>query len=149
MRLAPDPDRIAIRFMRPGEEKEMKPNEYDPVVMRAIEGLSENEAYDKIQGDDYLQGLARMTRFDPVRKPEAAAALRKLMTRLDAPRYCDNPLCKRNGTCMHPKARCFWENLTIIQKLVFPALWRKVEEMEARGVEFNFAPAARPTQRRT
>jgi hypothetical protein len=49
---------------------------------------------------------------------------------------------------MHPKARCFWQNLTIIQKLVFPALWRKVEAIEAQGVEFNFPPAARPVRLR-
>jgi hypothetical protein len=123
-------------------------DKYDPVVMRAIEGLSDDEVYDKIHADDYLQGLARMTRFDPVRKPEQAAALRSLMTRLDAPKYCELPLCKRLGQCAHPKARCFWENLTIIQKLVFPALWRKVEKMEAAGIEFNFPPAARPTRKR-
>jgi hypothetical protein len=122
--------------------------EFDPVVMKAIKGLSRDEAYAKIGADDELQGLARMARFDPVRKPGEAAALRQLMTQLDAPKYCDIALCKRNGTCMHPKARCFWQNLTIIQKLVFPALWRKVEEMEAAGVEFNFAPAARPDNRR-
>jgi hypothetical protein len=121
--------------------------EYDPVVMKAIKGLSRDEAYAKIAADDGLQGLARMSRFDPVRKAEAAAALRKLMTSLGAPNYCDNALCKRLGTCTHPKARCFWQNLTIIQKLVFPALWRNVEEMESRGVEFNFPPAARPMGR--
>jgi hypothetical protein len=49
---------------------------------------------------------------------------------------------------MHPKARCFWRNLTIIQKLVFPAMWRKVEEMEARGIEFDFPPAALSMQGR-
>jgi hypothetical protein len=122
--------------------------EYDPVVMKAIKGLSRDEAYAKIHADDELQGLARMSRFDPVRKAEEAAALRSLMTRLGAPKYCDNALCKRIGACTHPKARCFWENLTIIQKLVFPALWRKVEEMEAAGVEFNFPPAARPMRGR-
>ncbi|MEA2839351.1 MAG: hypothetical protein QOF41_681 [Methylobacteriaceae bacterium] len=122
---------------------------YDPVVMRAIEGLSEKEAYDKIQADDELHGLARMARFDPVRKAEEAAALRKLMTRLGAVAYCELRFCQRAGECVHPKARCFWQNLTMIQKLVFPVLWRKVEEMEAAGVEFNFPPAARPTQRRT
>ena len=122
--------------------------EYDPVVMKAIKGLSRDEAYAKIHADDELQGLARMSRFDPIRKAEAAAALRNLMTRLGAPEYCDNALCKRIGTCTHPKARCFWENLTIMQKLVFPALWRKVEEMEARGVDFDFPPAARPMGRR-
>ena len=122
--------------------------EFDPVVMKAIKGLSRDEAYAKIHADDELQGLARMSRFDPVRKAEEAAALRNLMTRLGAPKYCDNALCKRIGTCTHPKARCFWENLTIIQKLVFPALWRKVEEMEAAGVEFNLPPAARPMRGR-
>jgi hypothetical protein len=122
--------------------------EFDPVVMKAIKGLSRDEAYAKIGADDELQGLARMSRFDPVRKAEAAAALRKLMTRLGAPKCCDIALCKRNGTCMHPKARCFWQNLTIIQKLVFPALSRKVQAMEAAGVEFDFPPAARPMQGR-
>jgi hypothetical protein len=122
---------------------------YDPVVMRAIEGLSEDAAYDKIHGDDELQGLARMARFDPVRKPEEAAALRALMNRLGAAAYCELRFCQRAGECVHPKARCFWQNLTIIQKLVFPAMWREVEAMEARGVEFNFPPAARPMQRRT
>jgi hypothetical protein len=106
---------------------------HDSVVMRAIAGLSDDAAYEKIGADDELQGLARMTRFDPVRKPQEAAALRDLMTRLDAPKYCDIALCKRNGACTHPKARCFWQNITIIQKLVFPALARKLKEMEAQG----------------
>jgi hypothetical protein len=123
-------------------------SEYDPVVMKAIEGLSEKEAYDKIHADDELQGLARMARFDPVRKSEEAAAMRALMNRLGAVAYCELRFCKRAGECMHPKARCFWQNLTIIQKLVFPAMWRKVEAMEAQGIEFNFPPAARPMRRR-
>jgi hypothetical protein len=55
-------------------------SEYDPVVMKAIEGLSEKEAYDKIHADDELQGLARMARFDLVRKAEEAAAMRALRT---------------------------------------------------------------------
>ena len=122
--------------------------EYDPVVMKAIKGLSRDEAYAKIHADDELQGLARMSRFDPVRKAEEAAALRKLMTNLGAVACCNNRLCRRAGQCMHPKVRCFWQNLTTVQKLVFPALWRKVEEMEAAGVEFNFPPAARPMQGR-
>jgi acetamidase/formamidase len=31
-----------------------------------------------------------------------------------------------------------------MQRVVFRAMWRKVEAMEAQGVEFNFPPAARP-----
>jgi hypothetical protein len=52
---------------------------------------------------------------------------------LKAPRYCDNPLCKRFGECMHPKVRCFWERLDLMQRVVFPAMRRKLKEMQARG----------------
>jgi hypothetical protein len=74
--------------------------------------------------------------------------MRALMNRLGAVAYCELRFCKRAGQCMHPKARCFWQNLTIIQKLVFLALWRKVEAMEAHSVGFNFPPAARPMRMR-
>jgi hypothetical protein len=71
---------------------------------------------------------------------QEAAAMRALMNRLGAVAYCELRFCKRAGQCMHPKARRFWQNLTIIQKRVFPAMWRKVEGMKAQGVEFNFPP---------
>jgi hypothetical protein len=116
----------------------------DPVLAKAIQGLSMQAAMDRVARDPALHGFSRMRTFDPARKPEETATIRKLMNNFGAAKYCDNPLCKRAGTCMTPKVRCFWENLTVVQKLVFPALWRKVEEMEAAGVEFNFPPAARP-----
>ena len=74
-----------------------------------------------------------MRTFDPQRKPEIAATIRKLMNGLNAAKYCDNPLCRRAGTCMTPKVRCFWEVFDLMQRLVFPAMARKLKEMQARG----------------
>jgi hypothetical protein len=74
-----------------------------------------------------------MRTFDPQRKPEHAAFMRKLMNNFGASNYCENPLCRRAGECMHPKVRCFWENFDLMQRLVFPAMRRKLKQMEAQG----------------
>jgi hypothetical protein len=71
--------------------------------------------------------------FDPQRKPEHAAFMRKLINNFGAANYCENPLCRRAGECMHPKVRCFWENFDLMQRLVFPAMRRKLKQMEAQG----------------
>jgi hypothetical protein len=97
-------------------------NEYDPVLAEAIEGLSMQEADNKIAADPDLHGFARMATFNFEGKPETVAVLRKLMTNAGAPAYCENGTCKRAGTCTHPKVRCFWENFVTMQKVVFPAM---------------------------
>jgi hypothetical protein len=75
----------------------------------------------------------RMRTFDPQRKPEHAALLRKLMHAFNAPRYCELAPCKRADKCMHPKVRCFWENFDLMQRRVFPAMRRKLKDMQAPG----------------
>jgi hypothetical protein len=108
-------------------------SDYDPVLAKAIQGLSMQEATDRVARDPTLHGFARMRTFDPARKPEIAATIRKLMNNFGAAQYCDNPLCRRAGTCMTPKVRCFWEVFDLMQRLVFPAMRRKLKEMQARG----------------
>jgi hypothetical protein len=105
----------------------------DPVLAKAIQGLSMQEATDRVARDPTLHGFSRMRTFDPARKPEIAATIRKLMNNFGAAQYCDNPLCRRAGTCMTPKVRCFWEVFDLMQRLVFPAMRRKLKEMQARG----------------
>ena len=105
----------------------------DPVLAKAIEGLTWQESSDRVAADPTLHGFARMRTFDPQRKPEIAATMRKMMNNLGAANYCDDPLCKRTGTCMSPKVRCFWEVFDLMQRRVFPAMRRKLKEMEARG----------------
>jgi hypothetical protein len=105
----------------------------DPVLAKAIEGLTWQQASDRVARDPTLHGFARMRTFDPQRKPEHAATIRKLMNGFNAPKYCDNPLCSRAGQCMHPKVRCFWEVFDLMQRIVFPAMARKLKEMQARG----------------
>jgi hypothetical protein len=105
----------------------------DPVLAKAIQGLSMQEATDRVARDPTLHGFARMRMFDPQRKPEIAATIRKLMNNFGAAKYCDNPLCRRAGTCMTPKVRCFWEVFDLMQRLVFPAMRRKLKERQARG----------------
>ncbi|MEA2838996.1 MAG: hypothetical protein QOF41_326 [Methylobacteriaceae bacterium] len=105
----------------------------DPVLAKAIQGLSLQEATDRVARDPTLYGFSRMRTFDPQRKPEIAATIRKLMNNFGAAKYCDNPLCRRAGTCMTPKVRCFWEVFDLMQRLVFPAMARKLKEMQARG----------------
>ena len=75
----------------------------DPVLAKAVHGLTWDEAHEKCRADP-LYGLGHMRTFDPVRKPEHAAFLRKLMHGFDAPKYCENPPSKRTGECMHPKS---------------------------------------------
>jgi hypothetical protein len=108
-------------------------SDLDPVLAKAIEGLSMREAHAKIGANPDLHGFARMANFDPARKPEETATIRKLMNGFGAAKYCDNVRCIRAGECMHPKVRCFWEHFYVMQRVVFPAMWRTVEEMEARG----------------
>ncbi len=103
----------------------------DPVLAKAIQGLTWDEAHEKCCTDP-LYGFGRMRTFHPERKPEAAAVMRKLMNAFGAPKYCELPLCRRAGTCMTPKVRCFWEHFYVIQRFVFPAMERKLEEMQAR-----------------
>jgi hypothetical protein len=74
-----------------------------------------------------------MRTFDPARKPEITATIRKMMNNFGAANYCDNPLCRRAGTCMTPKVRCFWEVFDLMQRRVFPVIRRKLKEMQARG----------------
>ena len=105
----------------------------DPVLARAIEGLTWQESSDKVGRDPTLHGFARMRTFDPARKPEHAAVMRKLMNDFGAAKYCEDPLCKRAGTCMSPKVRCFWEHFDLMQRVVFPAMQRKLDEKKARG----------------
>jgi hypothetical protein len=105
----------------------------DPVLAKAIQGLSMQEATDRVACDPTLHGFSRMRMFDPARKPEIAATIRKLMNNFGAAKYCDNPLCRRAGTCMTPKVRCFWEVFDLMQRLVFPAMRRKLKEMQGRG----------------
>jgi hypothetical protein len=104
----------------------------DPVLAKAIQGLTWDEAHEKCRTDP-LYGLGRMRTFDPQRKPEHAALLRKLMHAFNAPRYCELAPCKRAGECMHPKVRCFWEHFDLMQRRVFPAMRRKLKEMQAPG----------------
>jgi hypothetical protein len=56
-----------------------------------------------------------------------------MMNNFGAANYCDNPLCRRAGTCMTPKVRCFWEVFDLMQRRVFPVIRRKLKEMQARG----------------
>jgi hypothetical protein len=105
----------------------------DPVLAKAIEGLTWQQATDRVARDPTLHGFARMRTFDPQRNPEHAALIRRLMNNFGAAKYCDNPLCRRTGTCMTPKVRCFWEVFDLMQRLVFPAMQRKLNDMEARG----------------
>src|SRR5206468_2593616 len=105
----------------------------DPVLAKAIQGLSMQEATDRVARDPSLHGFARMRTFDPARKPEETATIRKLMNNFSAAQYCENPLCRRAGTCMSPKVRCFWEVFDLMQRLVFPAMARKLKETQAGG----------------
>jgi hypothetical protein len=82
-------------------------HEYDPVLAKAVEGLSMQEAHDKIAANPDLHGFARMSIFNFEGKPETVAVLRKLMNRCGAVDYCEEPSCKRAGSCTHPKVRCF------------------------------------------
>jgi hypothetical protein len=117
-------------------------NTYDPVLAKAVEGLSMQEAEDKIAADPELHGFARMANFNFAGKAETVATLRKLMTDLGAPSYCDNPLCQRAGTCMTPKVRCFWENFDVMRRVVFPSMRRHLPELEAREEAERRAEAA-------
>jgi hypothetical protein len=107
--------------------------ELDPVLAKAIEGLSLQEVDDKIAATPDLHGFARMANFDPARKPEETATIRKLMNGFGAAKHCDNARCIRAGECMHPKVRCFWQHFYVMQRVVFPAMARKLKEMEGRG----------------
>ena len=42
-----------------------------------------------------------MRTFDPQRKPEHAAFMRKLINNFGAANYCENPLCRRAGERRH------------------------------------------------
>ena len=108
-------------------------SDYDPVLADAIRGLSMQEATDRVARDPTLHGFARMRTFDPARKPEETATIRKLMNGFGAAKYCDNSPCKRAGRCMSPKVRCFWAHFDLMQRLVFPAMKRKLKEMGGRG----------------
>jgi hypothetical protein len=108
-------------------------SELDPVLAKALEGLSMQEIDAKIAANPDLHGFARMATFDPVRKPEQTATIRKLMNDFGAAKYCDNTRCIRAGECMTPKVRCFWQHFYVMQRVVFPAMRRKLKEMEARG----------------
>jgi hypothetical protein len=125
-------------------------SDLDPVLAKAIEGLSTQEAHNKIAANPDLHGFARMATFDPARKPEQTATIRKLMNGFGAAKYCDSTRCIRAGECMHPKVRCFWQHFYLMQRVVFPAMRRKLKEMEARGeyVQDEDAPATRKAGRR-
>ena len=105
----------------------------DPVLAKAIEGLTWQQSSDRVAADPTLHGFARMRTFDPQRKPEEAALIRKLMNNFGAAKYCELAPCKRAGECMHPKVRCFWAHFDLMQRRVFPAMRRKLKDMEARG----------------
>jgi hypothetical protein len=51
---------------------------------------------------------------------------------------------------MHPKVRCFWQHFYLMQRVVFPAMRRKLKEMQAGGeyVQDEDAPATRKAGRR-
>ena len=119
----------------------------DPVLAKAIQGLTWDQAHEKCRADP-LYGLGRMRTFHPERKPEITATIRNLMHGLNAPKYCDNPLCKRFGECTHPKVRCFWEHFDLMQRVVFPAMRRKLKEMEGRGEYTRDEHDAPPIPRR-
>jgi hypothetical protein len=34
---------------------------------------------------------------------------------------------------MHPKVRCFWEHFDLMQRIVWPAMERKLRDRESRG----------------
>jgi hypothetical protein len=112
-------------------------SDLDPVLAKAIEGLSTQEAHDKIAANPDLHGFARMAIFDFTGKPETVAVLRKLMNDFGAAKYCDSTRCIRAGECMHPKVRCFWQHFYVMQRVVFPAMRRKLKERQARG---EYAP---------
>jgi len=52
-----------------------------------------------------------------------------VLVALDAAKYCEEPACRRAGQCMTPKVRCFWEHLDLMQRVVFPAMRRKLKGM--------------------
>jgi hypothetical protein len=50
---------------------------------------------------------------------------------------------------MSPNVRCFWEHFDVMQRVVFPAMQRELEETQARGDETerandNVRPLAPP-----
>ena len=51
----------------------------DPVLAKAIQGLSMQDATNRVARDPTLHGFSRMRTFDPQRKPEIAATIRELL----------------------------------------------------------------------
>jgi hypothetical protein len=125
------------------DPKDIDLSDCDPVLADAIRGLTDQQAVDRVARDPALHGFARMRTFDPQRKPEIAATIRTIMNGFEAAKYCDDPLCRRAGTCMSPKVRCFWEHFYVIQRVVFPAMRRKLKEMQPSEAEASEAPATR------
>lgn len=67
--------------------------------------------------------MAWRDRFDPVRHPDAAAALRALVEALGIPEACHRSRCRRARRCLTPKVDCGfihapWIEVAVIPKLV-------------------------------
>ena len=73
----------------------------------------------------------RRDRLDPHERPEAAALLRWIMERLEAPRYCRRNDCRRAGSCRAQRVDCAFQHLDLLQEHIFPVLQQKAREYRA------------------
>ncbi len=66
-------------------------------------------------------------RFDPVRHPDAAMALRKIVEALGIPDHCHRSRCRRARRCLTPKIDCGFIHAPWIEVELVPKLARALE----------------------
>jgi hypothetical protein len=77
----------------------------DPVLAKAIQRLSVQEASDRVARDPTLHGLSRMRIYDPQRKPEIAATIRTLMNNFGAAKHCGSAIQGQTHGALDSRSR--------------------------------------------